>query len=244
MLINSYNYQEILSEYINKILNTNEFTNIFGTLQQKEKLKNGLYLGGKEKKIILAKAKKCCDIKDLTQGKFIFTEIYDDVCLDKFNNHPLYQTYHGIKQRCYNTNDENYKNYGERGISMCEEWLNNKNGIRNFIKWSEENGYMPNKGLSIDRKDNDGNYEPNNCRYVTQDIQLLNRRNPKKNTINYEESRMELFNDLYLISLYFNGHLYPVGTFLNKDDAIKAKNKLRTFLVNKLLKEKDNINGN
>ena len=63
----------------------------------------------------------------------------------------------------------------------------------NFIKWAEENGYMPYQNLSIDRKDNDKGYSPDNCRWVTWDIQMLNRRSSKKNIDTYEESRIELF---------------------------------------------------
>jgi hypothetical protein len=143
-----------------------------------------------------------------------------------------------MKQRCCNPKEPAYKHYGGRGIIICDEWLDDRLGIRNFIEWSEGNGYIPDKGLSIDRKDNDGNYEPGNCRWVTQDIQLLNRRNTKKDG-SLEESRIEEYNNLYLTNLYFNGYVYPVGTFTNKNDALKAKNKLRTYLVNNLVNDKE-----
>lgn len=70
----------------------------------------------------------------------------------------------GMKNRCNNENFNQYKNYGERGISVCYDWSNKINGIESFYQWSLFNGYK--EGLQIDRINNDGNYEPSNCRFV------------------------------------------------------------------------------
>ena len=86
----------------------------------------------------------------------------------------LYSRWSGIKSRCFNKNELAYKNYGGRGISICEEW---KNNYKAFKKWAYENGYE--EHLTIDRIDNDGNYEPNNCRWVNMSTQIQNRRNVK-----------------------------------------------------------------
>ena len=83
----------------------------------------------------------------------------------------LHRIYHQIKRRCYNTRTQRYKDYGGRGITMCDEWLENYD---NFIDWALSNGY--DETLTIDRIDNDGNYEPSNCRWITKKAQNRNKR--------------------------------------------------------------------
>lgn len=84
----------------------------------------------------------------------------------------LYRTYNGMKNRCYRENLKEYCNYGGRGIKVCNEWLNDFNA---FYIWAMNNGYS--EGLSIDRIDVNGNYEPNNCRWITMTKQASNKRN-------------------------------------------------------------------
>lgn len=99
-------------------------------------------------------------------------------------NSRLYGIYNNMKQRCCDKNNRSYKRYGGRGITVCDEWLSNNNGFINFYNWAMENGYQDN--LSIDRINNDGNYEPSNCRWVTMLEQANNRRDNRYITYNGE----------------------------------------------------------
>lgn len=86
-------------------------------------------------------------------------------------DHRLYSIYSNMKTRYYNKNNHHYPNYGGRGIRICDEWLNN---FVVFYNWAIDNGYS--EGLSIDRIDVNGNYEPSNCRFITQHEQCYNTR--------------------------------------------------------------------
>lgn len=83
----------------------------------------------------------------------------------------LYSIWHCMKLRCYNKNRESYKNYGARGIKVCSEWLLDFN---NFKNWAYNNGY--NDTLTLDRIDNNDDYKPSNCRWVTPKEQQNNTR--------------------------------------------------------------------
>ena len=75
----------------------------------------------------------------------------------------LYSRWKGMKARCYNKNAVQYKDWGGRGIKVCDEWLND---FMAFYNWSINNGF--DKSLALDRIDNNKNYEPSNCRFITQ----------------------------------------------------------------------------
>lgn len=99
----------------------------------------------------------------------------DDVRIKKIYQH--------MKSRCYDNKDISYPNYGGRGIKVCKEWLEN---MEHFVNWSHEHGYTNEK--SIDRVNNDGNYEPENCRWATSKEQNNNKRNnlgDQKRNIDY-----------------------------------------------------------
>ena len=86
----------------------------------------------------------------------------------------LYNRWKCIKQRCYRVKDKSYHRYGGRGITMCDEW---KNDFQAFYDWAMTNGYQDD--LTIDRIDNDGNYEPSNCRWVSVADNNRNRANTR-----------------------------------------------------------------
>ena len=85
---------------------------------------------------------------------------------------PLYGVWETMKQRCYNPKNHKYKNYGQRGITVSDLW---KKSFKDFRKWAVANCYH--KGLTFDRINTYGNYDPSNCRWVNQKVQQNNRRN-------------------------------------------------------------------
>lgn len=90
----------------------------------------------------------------------------------KLTGHPLYQTWKGMMQRCYNPRANQYKDWGGRGIAVCERWRDTAVFIADI---TELLGPRP-EGMSMDRIDNDGNYEPGNVRWATRLQQTHNRR--------------------------------------------------------------------
>lgn len=108
----------------------------------------------------------------------------NDIARERFTKHGLSRTklrqvFATMRARCENMNNISYVNYGGRGIKVCDEW-GGLYGFMNFYNWAMSNGYRD--GLQIDRIDNDGNYEPLNCRWVTPRENLLN----KRTTLIYE----------------------------------------------------------
>lgn len=85
----------------------------------------------------------------------------------------LYHIWSGMKARCLCKTNKAYASYGGRGISICKEW---SDSFETFRTWALDNGYEDN--LIIDRKNNDGNYEPDNCRWVSYKVSANNRRKP------------------------------------------------------------------
>lgn len=100
---------------------------------------------------------------------------------------PLYYRWKALKQRCENPNDRSYPRYGGRGITVCDEWQT----FENFFKWSIENGYS--QGLTLDRKENDKGYNPENCRWVDSKTQNRNKSNNRWVTL---ENKKVLLKDV------------------------------------------------
>lgn len=103
---------------------------------------------------------------------------------------PIYSSWDAMIQRCTNVNHKAYCNYGGRGIKICEEW---RDFIR-FNEWAVQNGWAPK--MELDRKDNNGNYEPSNCRWVTHSINNRNKRNNRLLTYNGEIKTMQEWSEI------------------------------------------------
>jgi hypothetical protein len=112
----------------------------------------------------------------------------------------IYKTWKKMKERCYNQNEIGYKNWGGRGISICDEW---RYDFVKFRDWALANGYRDD--LQIDRRDNDGNYEPSNCRFVTQ---AENKRNRSCNKLSMEKAQE--IRELYATGKYSQRQLAKI----------------------------------
>lgn len=113
----------------------------------------------------------------------------DSRCRTKLKTNGLFIVYHSMRARCLNNKNKRYQRYGCRGITIYEEWLKDPKA---FYKWAKDNGHKP--GLQIDRIDNDGNYCPDNCRFVTPAVNMQNSSNAKLNKESVLEIRKKLEN--------------------------------------------------
>ena len=107
------------------------------------------------------------------------------------SNSRLYNIWLHMKGRCYRKTDDHYEHYGEKGITMCDEW---KNDFKAFYDWAMSNGYADN--LTIDRINVNGNYEPSNCRWVTMKEQCNNRTSNVILTINGESHNIQKWSEI------------------------------------------------
>lgn len=129
--------------------------------------------------------------------------------------HPLYATYKNIKQRCYNKNKPDYHNYGGRGIKVCDRWL----GIDGFTNFCKDMGEKPTLGHSVDRINNNGNYEPSNCRWATIHQQSVNKRsNVETVGVTYIPKK-----DIWVAQMRFDGIKVLYKQFKDMNDAITER---------------------
>ena len=111
----------------------------------------------------------------------------------------LHKIYTNMKNRCLNKNEIRYKDYGGRGIKICEEWLIRYEGFLNFYDWAINNGYK--ETLTLDRIDNNGNYCPENCRWIEISEQNRNKRTNILITINNKTRCVSDWCHLYEIKI-------------------------------------------
>ena len=155
-------------------------------------------------------------------------------------NTRIYKIWSTLKGRVLNPKNKAYKDYGGRGITLCDEWLD----VQNFYDWAMSNGYEENKGLSIDRIDNDGNYEPNNCRWTTRVIQNRNQRIQRNNTSGYRG--VSCCNYKYKAQINVNNKKIYLGLFPTVVEGAIAynnyiiENNLGGFILNEIPEEHKN----
>lgn len=127
----------------------------------------------------------------------------------------LYAIWGGIKARCSNPKCEAFKKYGGRGIKFCKDWV----FYENFEKWALNNGYSSN--LTIDRIDNNGNYEPDNCRWVTMKKQCNNRRSNRY--VEYNGKIFTIAEICDILNLPYQYVIYRINKNLSIYDILKDK---------------------
>lgn len=125
--------------------------------------------------VVTGRTKRCRECADLIRGIGRRTH-YQSHSTDPVIS-ALYRRWHLMKSRCYNRHNVHYAAYGGRGIRVCAEWLHDFAAYRD---WALANGFHPN--LWIDRKDNNGNYEPSNCQWITPIEQVDNRQRTRQLT--------------------------------------------------------------
>ncbi len=129
------------------------------------------------------------------------------------SNTKIYRVWSGMIERCTYKKHKTYNDYGGRGIVVCDEWLES---FENFYSWSCENGYE--EGLTIERINNNGNYEPDNCKWVTLDDQRYNKRNTVIITINGVSKNLKEWSEELNIKLStLRDRYYRRKTFPPKD---------------------------
>lgn len=135
----------------------------------------------------------------------------------------LGNVFEGMKQRCNNPKNKNYEKYGGRGIKICTEWLNDP---KKFFDWAIKNGYK--EGLSIDRIDVNGNYEPDNCRWADNETQCLNQRLRKDNKTGHKG--IYYSEGVYRVQIRRNKKRYYFGSYKTLPEAVKVLEEAKTMV--------------
>lgn len=130
----------------------------------------------------------------------------------------IHNIWQNFKQRCYNKNNPDYHYYGGRGITVCDEWLND---FIAFYNWSIENGYAEN--LTIDRRNNDKGYSPDNCRWATRAMQTINQGMKSNNKSGTKGVYYDKATEKWKAQIGAFGKRICVGTYPTIQEAIHAR---------------------
>lgn len=131
----------------------------------------------------------------------------------------IYGAWYAMIRRCNNKEYERYYDYGGRGIKVCEDWFD----VVKFRNWAYENGYK--KGLQIDRINNDGNYEPSNCQFITgaENAAIGKKRKQINNLSSFIGVYFHNVNKKWCAQIVLNKKYHYLGTYLNINDAVESR---------------------
>lgn len=130
---------------------------------------------------------------------------------------PEYHIWVSMNQRCYNVNSQVYEHYGKRGIEVCEGWQSS------FEKFFRDMGERPSDKHTIDRINNDGDYEPNNCRWALQVQQINN----QQRVIDARGYTFDKRTGKWIARIGYNGKTEYIGSYETKEEAQKAYRKVK-----------------
>jgi hypothetical protein len=132
------------------------------------------------------------------------------------SNSNEYRSWHMMLQRCFNPKNTGYKNYGGRGITVCSRWK------KSFSNFYSDMGNRP-KGKTLNRINNEGNYEPNNCEWSSYIQQNNNQRKRKNNTSGFTGVHWNKQGNNWRASITIRGKIYNLGHFKDITKAIKVR---------------------
>ena len=137
------------------------------------------------------------------------------------SHNQFYKTWKSMMGRCYNLKNKHYQSYGGMGISVCTDWQD----LANFVSWAEET-YI--EGMTMDRINNDGNYEPTNIRWADKTTQAINRRMKGINTSGYTGVSYHKTKNKWTANIGINNKLKHLGQFDSIEEAVLARDNYIT----------------